>query len=107
MSRVTPFFLIFMLPAMLIFGVERGGLWPLAPLLFTFGVVPLLDVVLAPNRDNPEESEGHSWLFDVPILAWVPVQLATTGYVLWRVSASHIIVGWRQFPRLLRHHPDR
>ena len=82
MSRVVPFFLIFMLPAMLIFGVERGGVWTVAPLLFTFGLVPLLDELLAKNEDNPEEGAAHSSLFDIPILAWVPVELAMAGYVL-------------------------
>ncbi|HLT37668.1 MAG TPA: alkane 1-monooxygenase [Enhygromyxa sp.] len=112
MIRVIPFFLVFMLPAMLVLGVERGGAWTLAPVLFSFGVIPILDVVLEQRRENPGDPERaeHDWgvgapgeslggrpahrrasdddpkgyrrVFDVPVLAWVPVQLAATIYVL-------------------------
>jgi alkane 1-monooxygenase len=84
MLRVIPFFLVFMLPAMLVLGVERGGAWTIAPVLFSFGFIPLLDVVLARREENPDEAEGHQRSFDVPLLAWVPTQLAVTAYVLWR-----------------------
>jgi alkane 1-monooxygenase len=90
MTRAAPFFLVFMLPAMLVLGVERGGVWSLAPLLFTFGLIPLLDAALEQNQVNPEEAEGHSRWFDLPILLWVPVQVGVTAYVLWRLSAGFL-----------------
>lgn len=93
MARVAPFFLIFMLPAMLIVGVELGGLWTVVPLLFTFGMVPLLDAVLSENHDNPDEGGAHQRIFDVPVLAWVPVQVAMTAYVLWRVTLGNPATG--------------
>jgi alkane 1-monooxygenase len=83
MIRTLPFFLVFMLPAMLVFGAERGGLWTIAPVLFSFGLIPILDAVVARNLENPGESEPHRRWFDVPLVLWVPVQLATTAYVLW------------------------
>ena len=86
MIRVIPFFLVFMLPVMLTLGVERGGVWTITPLLFSFGLIPLLDATLAQRRENPDESEGHQRWFDVPLLLWVPIQLATTAYVLWRCT---------------------
>ena len=86
MSRVLPFFIVFTVPAMLALGVELGGIWTIVPLLLTFVGVPLLDILLAENRDNPDEAEGHNKLFDLPILLWVPVELATTVFVLWRLS---------------------
>lgn len=84
MSRVIPFFLVFMLPAMLLLGVELGGAWTLAPLLFTFGLIPALDAALEQNRENQPDVAGHQRVFDLPILLWVPVSLGTTAYVLWR-----------------------
>src|SRR5690606_13414336 len=36
------------------------------------------------KRENQDESIGHQRVFDLPILLWVPVQLGTTAYVLWR-----------------------
>jgi alkane 1-monooxygenase len=85
MTRVAPYFLVFMLPAMLVLGVEFGGFWTAAPLLFTFGLIPLLDAVV--ERDLVDHPTGDArWWFDVPILLWVPVQLLATLYVLWRLS---------------------
>lgn len=86
MSRLAPFFLVFMLPAMIVLGLELGGLWAFLPLAFTFGAIPALDELLAVDTQNPDEAAGHEWAFDLPILLWVPVQLATTAYVLWRIS---------------------
>ena len=96
MSRVAPFFLVFMLPGMLIFGAELGGVWTIAPLLFSFGLIPVLDAVLAENHENPDESAGHSRLFDLPLLAWVPVQIAMIAYLLWRVTLGNAgeLNGW-------------
>jgi alkane 1-monooxygenase len=85
MTRVTPYFSIFMLPVMLVLGVELGGLWSAAPLLFTFGLIPLLDAALEQDRENHPDGVAR-WWFDVPILLWVPAQLFATLYVVWRLS---------------------
>jgi alkane 1-monooxygenase len=85
MIRVAPFFLAFSLPLMLLLGVELGGIWTLTPLLFAFGVIPTLDAALERERDNPDEARGHQRRFDVPLLAWIPVQLGVTAYALWRL----------------------
>jgi alkane 1-monooxygenase len=86
MIRVAPYFLIFMVPAMLVLGVELGGIWTAAPLLFTFGLIPLLDAALDEDRHDDAESSTRAW-FDVPILLWVPAQLVTTVYVLARLTS--------------------
>jgi alkane 1-monooxygenase len=90
MMRLIPFFLVFMLPPMLVLGVERGGVFTIAPVLFTFGLIPIFDAVLAQERENPPEREGHHSLFDLPLLLWLPVQLATTVYVLWRCAEGQL-----------------
>lgn len=90
MTRIIPFFSIFILPAMLVLAVERGGAWTLAPLLFTFGLIPLLDAALEQNHDNPDDAQPHSRLADLPLLAWVPVQLGITLFVLWRLQAGEL-----------------
>lgn len=90
MTRVIPFFMVFMLPALLVIGVELGGLWTVVPLIFTFGLIPTLDAALEQDRENQPESVGHQRIFDVPILLWVPVQLATTVYVLHGCAAGEL-----------------
>ena len=88
MNRVAPFFLVFMFPATMALGVELGGLWTIVPLLVTFGMIPLLDLLLEENHENADEAVGHRWWFDLPLLAWVPVQLLGTIYVLWRLTTG-------------------
>ncbi|MCA9700931.1 MAG: alkane 1-monooxygenase [Myxococcales bacterium] len=90
MSRLVPYFLVFMLPPMVLLGLEQGGLWAFAPLLFTFVAIPVLDALTALETNNPDEAEGHRAIFDLPILLWVPVELATTAYVLWRVAQGDL-----------------
>jgi alkane 1-monooxygenase len=85
MMRLAPYFLVFMLPVMLMLGVELGGVWTAVPLLFMFGLIPLIDAVLEQDEWNHPEGDARGW-FDVPILLWVPTQLALTLYVLWRLS---------------------
>ena len=87
-KSVAPFFLVFMLPAMLVLGLELGGAWTFAPLVFAFVVIPVLDAVLERNTQDPDEAAGHRRIFDVPLLAWVPVQLATTAYVIARLAGG-------------------
>lgn len=90
MTRVTPFYMVFLLPVMLVLGVELGGPWTLAPLLFSFVLIPVLDGVLEQNRHNGVEAEGHAPRFDVPLALWVPVQVGTTVYVLWRLTRGDL-----------------
>ncbi|NVB43037.1 alkane 1-monooxygenase [Pseudenhygromyxa sp. WMMC2535] len=88
MSRLLPYFLIFMLPLMLVLGVEQGGGWSFAPLIFIFVAVPLLDAGLARDTNNQSEALGHQLRFDAPILLWIPVQLGTIAFVLARASSG-------------------
>jgi alkane 1-monooxygenase len=85
MIRLASYFLVFMLPVLLVLGVEFGGPWTAVPLLFMFGLIPLLDAVLEQDQRNHPEGAVRGW-FDVPLLLWIPAQLAMTLYVLWRLS---------------------
>lgn len=86
--RHLPFYLPFLLPALVVAGVELGGAWTFAPLLFVFVAIPLLDLLFGLDTSNPDEAQGHHWLFDVPLLAWVPVQLGTTAWVIGRLVSG-------------------
>lgn len=94
MTRVIPYFLVFMFPGLVALGVELGGLWTVLPVLVTFMLVPLLDELVPKDTDNPDESatkgkaDPKRWIFDVPLLLWVPAQLAMQVYVLIRVGTG-------------------
>jgi len=89
MTRVIPFFLAFMLPILPVLAVELGGFWTYAPLLLVFGLIPLLDAVFGLDTENPDENAPRRrWLFDLPLLLWVPVQLGTTAWVIVRLATG-------------------
>lgn len=89
MLRVIPFFLAFMLPAAIVLGLELGGFWTFAPLVVIFAGIPLMDWLVGIDTENPDEdAPRRRWLFDLPLLAWVPVQLATTAWVIVRLSTG-------------------
>lgn len=81
MIAAAPYFVIFMMPAMLVMGIKLGGIWVLSPIVFAFGFIPLLDSLIAPNHHNPVATQSR-WFFDVPLLLWIPTQIILTLYVL-------------------------
>ncbi len=94
MFRVIPYFLMFMLPAMVVLGVELGGVWTLTPLVLVFVMIPVLDVLVGLDTENrPEQAARHRWLFDLPLLLWVPVQLVTTAWVVARLGTGEFSLG--------------
>jgi alkane 1-monooxygenase len=90
MTRLVPYLLAFMLPAMVVLGLELGGAWALLPLLFVFGVIPTLDIVIGVDETQPDEQSTplRRALADLPLLLWIPVQLATTAFVIFRLSSG-------------------
>jgi alkane 1-monooxygenase len=94
MTRAIPYFLAFMLPAAVVLGLELGGGWTLAPLIVIFGGIPLLDTIVGIDTHNPDEAQPRrAWLFDLPLLLWVPAQLASTAWVIVRLSTGEFTLG--------------
>lgn len=94
MSRAIPYFLAFMLPAGLVLGLELGGGWVIVPLIVIFGGIPLLDALVGIDTWNPDEAQPRrAWLFDLPLLLWVPVQIASTAWVIFRLATGDFTIG--------------
>jgi alkane 1-monooxygenase len=94
MTRAIPYFLAFMLPAATVLGLELGGAWTLVPLIVIFVGIPLLDALVGVDTSNPDEAQPRrAWLFDLPLLLWVPVQLSTTAWVIARLSTGEFTLG--------------
>lgn len=88
---VRPAFLLpFLLPPMLVVGVEWGGAWAFLPVAVVFGLIPLVDLLLGCDRRNPDEALLSRLIqsrFHRTILhAWVPVQLAVMAWAVGRVA---------------------
>ncbi|MFV8752952.1 alkane 1-monooxygenase [Nannocystaceae bacterium ST9] len=94
MTRVAPYFLAFMMPALVLLGVELGGVWTLMPLVLVFGAIPLLDALVGLDTLNREEmAPAARWRFDLPLLLWVPVQIGTTLWVVVRLASGEFSTG--------------
>ena len=64
---MTPFLLIFILPVLLATGLIWGGIWAWSPLLYAFGVIPLMELFWKPdprNLGSEEEEEAFEDDFD-------------------------------------------
>ena len=90
--RAAPFLLLFVMPAAAAWFAWRAdlswiGLWVLALV-----ILPLADAILGPDRLAPPEGaplrEPERSAFTWIILAYVPVQLGVTAYVLWVASTA-------------------
>lgn len=82
--RPYPFLVIFLLPLSVWVGYRLGGGYNFLALLFVFGLIPLLDVLLGVNIRNPGEQETERLAEDrrfraVPWLC-APLQVA---FVIW------------------------
>jgi alkane 1-monooxygenase len=97
MQRLAPFtsgfglYLVFMPLA-----IVWGGFWAWVPIIVTFGIVPLLDVVGGLSLWNPDPEIERSLQADRRFRAivglWVPVALALTVWGLY--AAAQPSMGW-------------
>lgn len=83
-----------LLPLLVIAGIEAGGAWTWLPVLFVFGIVPLLDLIVPRDKWNPEP-EATSALeqqkfYRYILYAWVPLQFAVLAYVLLHVGHTSL-----------------
>jgi alkane 1-monooxygenase len=81
--RSTGFYLVFLIPTLVVVGVLAGGWARGAVVAFVFGAVPLLDAWLGHERRNPGEDIAHARRFDVPLVLWVVTQVAV---LMWWIT---------------------
>lgn len=79
-----PFFLVFVIPALVASGILIGSWASAAAIVFVFVAVPLLDRWFGRDGRNPIAAD-HDPRFDRPLLLWVAVQLAT---MVWWVARA-------------------
>lgn len=74
-------------PALLALGAVLGGGWTFLPVLFIFGLLPVLDDRVGRNDANPPAVSRESrWVFDLALWFFVPVQTAAILFVLGRLT---------------------
>ena len=92
--RPWPFLAVFLMPAALAVFAARADLSWLALWVFTLVLLPLADAIVPADRRSPPADaplrEPKRSPFTWIILAYVPVQLAVTAYVLWVASGDGV-----------------
>jgi alkane 1-monooxygenase len=88
--RAVPYLLGFVVPLTVLLSAQfGGGLAFLTPISF-FMITPILDELLPKNERNLSESEEEvaqgNALYDWVIRAWLPVQISTMVFVVWRLT---------------------
>ncbi|MBC8071209.1 MAG: fatty acid desaturase, partial [Deltaproteobacteria bacterium] len=87
--RVAPYFVVLLIPLVLVLGVARGSWFSGAGIAFVFVATPLLDRLLGRRRDN-EGTEGTARrrVQDLPLMLWVLVQLGVTVWIVERLATQ-------------------
>ena len=92
--KSLPYWVFFLIPIATFFGLQAGGLWILVGLAIVFGLVPVLEVVLGLRTDNDgTDGPRRRWAYDLPLFAYIPLQLAMLGYATWLVASGQIAGG--------------
>lgn len=84
------YYCAYVTPALMVLGAHLGGVFTLLPVAFLFVVLPVLDERIGVDTRQPDETQAGRGrgLLDLPLFAWVPVQLGVTLWLLLRVGAG-------------------
>lgn len=83
---VLPFWLVHVGPLLMAVALVAGGPWTLAPALFVFGLLPLVDEAVGDVEALP--APGPRRAFDLPLVLFVPVQLALLAWTVHAVAVE-------------------
>jgi alkane 1-monooxygenase len=82
-----PFWLSFVIPVCTVLGIAWGGVWIALMPAMIFIIIPLADAVLGLDEANAADV-GASKLADLPVLAWLPVQVGVVGWFVARAGGG-------------------
>ena len=93
--RALPYWSMFVVAWVIYLGLDRGGAWTAAGLLFVFVLIPLLEPLLGLRTDN-DGTDGpvRQWVHDAPLWAWIPAQLALQVHAL-ELVVDGALPGWQ------------
>jgi alkane 1-monooxygenase len=96
MLSAAPYALGFLLPALVVWSVGRGGAWLWFPVLVLYAGVPVIDSLMRGNPLHPSSEEvvdlERNVGFRLVTWLWVPVHVA---FLAWAVPiAARMPIGW-------------
>lgn len=84
------YLLVYTLPLSVIIAFQMNGIWTFMPIMIFFGLVPLLDLIIPPVKENMEKDEKQKHLKDsfyaVIIYSVLPVQVGLLSYFFYRIT---------------------
>lgn len=87
-----------LLPLLMVFNVQQGAVWLWAPVIFVFGLVPLLDILFKRDKWNPSPEEAvvleADLFYRVILFAWVPMQLLLLCWLALQAQ-TFSLVSWQ------------
>ncbi len=84
--RIAPYFVVLLIPLVIVLGVLRGSWAAGAGIAFVFVATPLFDVLLGRRVDNDgTAATTRSRVHDVPLFLWVLVQATVTIWLVDRL----------------------
>jgi len=93
-ARSLPYWLIYSVPLLAMAGLTLGGPWPLLPVAYVFLLIPLLEPLFGRNASNDGASgPARRWAFDLPLILWVPAQLALLSWAILRLGHTPLSAG--------------
>src|SRR5262245_52242214 len=96
--RASPYFLVFVVPLLLVLGLVRGGWWTATGLVVLFILIPVLEMAFGRRTDNERVDDTRNRIaFDVPLLIWVPVQLVALVWAVDTIASAQ----WSAIQRVL------
>lgn len=93
--KALPFASSFVLIPLVLVAAIQGGWWILAPFLFGWFVISMMDGVLSLDTDNIDPATRDSLLFWHKLVtwAWVPAQASLILATLWIATRGHLGTG--------------
>jgi alkane 1-monooxygenase len=96
--RASPYFLVFVIPLLFVLGLRAGAWWTATALVALFVAIPILEGAFGRRTDNTYVDDTRDRIaFDVPLLLWVPMQLAV---LVWAIDTT-VDAPWTTTQRVL------
>ena len=82
--KAYPFSIVYLVPVSIILGYLLGGIFTFLTPLFVFGIVPLLDLIVGVNTNNPPKGleDKLEEKISFRVLTWLGAPF-TIGFILW------------------------
>jgi alkane 1-monooxygenase len=91
---VAPYYLVYMLHLLTLLSWVFGGAAYYLPVIFTFGLIPVLDLVRGVDDVNPTKEQekvmDKMWKYRLPTLIWVPAQYITLIFCTWIATHQNL-----------------